>query len=303
MGNCLMTRKIANFIFGVSIFFTLLMMSFVANAQDSRSALKYYQRNTEFVLRNAAKLIEPHLTPRERRIQRSITLQVPATGVMLAQASPGEIVISGGTSWVLEQFAVSNIANHELDYRGCDEEYVKYAGGMIMTNSLRMKNRRRPRGVYSPELFGRRFGGACKGFRTRMITPKNHGESMAIMIEASLVFLYLHELAHHVLRHVDNAPPDLNYSRKAEAAADAWAIEAGFRANYNILDGAPMMNLLGILGGSSLEAEVKQTHPLGIRRVRDMMRQARGILVSSDRHDAVKWLDDNLRRAENLVPR
>jgi hypothetical protein len=271
-------------------------------AQDLSSQLKYYQRNTEYVLRNAAALVRPVLSRDERRIQDSVTVRVPAEAAMIAQAYPGYIVISAGFAAVLSQLALSNIADYALGFEGCDSAFATYVAEGIVDNSARVTKGQSLRVVYGVELYGRRFGGPCDGFRTQSISETGNGELFASLVEASLMFLYLHELCHHLLEHVDRAPANLDYSRRKEAEADACAISLGFRADYNVMAGAPMMNLLGVLGGASIEAELKQLHPLGMRRVRDMLRQAREILISNGDDEAAAWLDDNLSRAEALTP-
>jgi len=284
------------------LYFLLILVTLSSTpAQSDNRALSYYQRFTETVLDNAEAHVRPYLNNAERKTLRSITVHVPAEWAVIAQAYPKNIVISSGMAWVLEQLALSNIADYQLGHQGCDEEYTGYLATAIANNTKRVDNRKRPHAALTLDSYAREYQGDCRGFRNQDIVESNFGEHFARLMEASLMFLYLHELGHHVLNHVEHAPPNLEYQRDEEAAADAWAIEIGFRSNFNVLVGAPIMNLIAALGGASIEAEEKQTHPLGIRRLRDMLSQAREILISKEEYDVVEWLDENLSRADLVL--
>ena len=118
-----------------------------------------------------------------------------------------------------------------------------------------------------------------------------------------MMLIYLHELGHHVLGHVNDIPADKYFSRRLEAAADAWAIETAYRSGFNVLDGVPALNLIAALNAGKLADENRQTHPHGVRRIRDMMHRAREILASQGKTDIVAWLTDSLRRIERKMPR
>jgi predicted Zn-dependent protease len=119
-------------------------------------------------------------------------------------------------------------------------------------------------------------------------------------MDASLCFLYLHEFGHHVLHHVGNTE-SLAISRAQEAAADAWAISTAFEARFNLAAASPAFNFVAGLGGGSLEDEVKQTHPLGIRRVVSMLTEARDIMArNSDPH--VADLDRTIAEIRKRIP-
>lgn len=279
---------------------TMSFLAFPTTVRNETAQMGYYQRNTEYVLQNAAKLVRPVLSADERRIQSSVRLWVPAVVAVVAQAYPGNIAISAGFASILEQLAVSHFADHELGLDGCDEAYTLYVAQRIADNTERVARGRKPQLIYGAELYGRHFGGPCENLRLQDIKESDNSEYLATLVEASLMFLYLHELGHHVNGHVDNLPLELNYSRRAEAEADAWAIDVAFRAGYQVLAAAPMLNLLAALGGASLEAERKRTHPRGIRRVRELLLEARNVLIKQGNDKAVRRLDENLTRAKTL---
>ena len=279
-------------------FLFLLTISTSAHTQSSDKALKHYQKYTEIVLKNSESHIKPYLNRVERRALKNVRVHVPAEWPVIAQAYPENIIVSAGMSWVLEQLALSNTSDYQLGYQGCDEEYTRYLAEAIANNTKRVDSQRKPHAALTLESYATEYQGSCKGFRNQEIGRSGYGEHFARLMDASLMFLYLHELGHHVLDHVKNVPPNLAYQREDEAEADAWAIEMGFRSNFNVLVGAPIMNLIAALGGASFEAEEKQTHPLGIRRIRDMLTQARAILVHQEEYDAVDWLDENLLEAD-----
>jgi hypothetical protein len=55
--------------------------------------------------------------------------------------------------------------------------------------------------------------------------------------------------------------------RSQEDAADRWAITHALKAHYNLIAAMPIFSFIALLGGNSIESEVKMDHPLGLRRV------------------------------------
>ena len=233
-----------------------------------------YMDGIQTVLRNGRKLIEPTLLPAELTIARSITYRVQRSSNANAFAAWEDgnrlVLINAGMIAVFDWIADALIMDKDLGYTGCLEAYGNYLGQGIIDNSMRAQQGVPLAPVFVPGTYAVQIGGPCSGFTASQFTARPElGQVRARMMEASIMFVYLHELGHHVLNHVptdmvDTA--DKSMHRSQEDAADRWAILAALRAGY-LLNGAyPWTIFVALLGGNSLEAEIQSTHPLGIRR-------------------------------------
>ncbi|RMA41451.1 hypothetical protein D9R08_14130 [Rhodophyticola porphyridii] len=125
----------------------------------------------------------------------------------------------------------------------------------------------------------------------------------AAQMNASLTFLYLHELAHHTLGHLESGNRTLSISREQEAAADRWAIRIMVESDLAAPAAAlPMMRFLVLLGGETLEDERRSTHPLGMRRMRDSMRYAAELHRRRGDHELADETLDAMEAAEEFMP-
>ena len=240
---------------------------------------EWYKEASITVINNARKMVEPVLPLASREVARHVLHRVtasPGFGAFAAWESDRRlVVIHAGTIQMCEYLAEAIIFNDELGATGCFDEYSNYLGTRLIENSNRMADHLDPRPLVNPLLFSDSIGqsGPCgkidgDDFRTR----PDLGEHRAKMMDASIVFLYLHELAHHLLGHADNlkpghSPPSIDTRRRQEDEADRWAITTALKARHNLLAAAPVFNLIALTGGNSLEAERLTDHPLGIRRV------------------------------------
>lgn len=160
----------------------------------------------------------------------------------------------------------------ELGYRGCYKEYIYYLQDVILKNRQRVDNSLAPEIAVSPVNYAKRTTGRCAGARQQdLLGIPEYALSRAKSIEASIMFVYLHELGHHVLGHVfgkkltDRA--GLEMSRRQEAEADRFAVMTALKSNYWLIAASPWNSFVVAFGGNSIESEVGQDHPLGIKRV------------------------------------
>ena len=72
-------------------------------------------------------------------------------------------------------------------------------------------------------------------------------------LEASIVFLYLHELGHHVHGDTDGKRTDdragLKMSREQEDAADEYAVRTALKAGYYVSAAFPLFSFIASFGG------------------------------------------------------
>mgnify|MGYP003386000961 FL=1 len=265
----------------VAIIFTVLPSSAQLWAQAPLS-LQWYQVNTKNVLDNARNKIEPSLPATERDLARSITYRVtaaPGIGAFAAyEGNQRVIVIHAGTIQAVDWMFDAAWMENELNLPGCFKEYANYYYQGLQTNQNRVDSRLAPLPVAAPLTFAQAQGHKCAGATPqRMMSSSGYGARKAGAIEASIVFLYLHELGHHILRHTDGKrtddPAGLAMSRNQEDAADRYAVGAALRAQYALTAAMPWHSLMALVGGNSIEAEKKSSHPLGVSRVLSIYRQ------------------------------
>ncbi|NNE63738.1 MAG: hypothetical protein HKN34_06630 [Gammaproteobacteria bacterium] len=265
--------------------------------QNSQIQLSHLQRHTETLLDQAQTQISVHLTHSERLIQRRAKIRVPASYALIAHAYAGAIEISGGTMWILEQLAMAHIVDHDFNYEGCEKDYTNY-----IANGITQSAHDRGFVQLSLQAYGAKIGGACGGFDVSEIIAYDMVRDVQRLMQASMMLVYLHELGHHVLGHVDRIPDALDNVRQLEAAADAWTIEVAYRSGINVLDGVPALNLIAALNAGKQRDENTLTHPHGLERIRNMTHRAIAILASQGKADIVGWLNNNLLQIERKMP-
>ena len=133
----------------------------------------------------------------------------------------------------------------------------------------------------------------------------NFQTSRSVLLTHGLAFVVAHELAHHVLGHVDSPATSLEDQREMERAADAYAVKLVTRAGYNPMAAAAFMGLLSSLEGTS-DAWVESNHPRAVCRQAEFMVKGHSTLSSDSEY--MKFLDENqtelsnFRKFEALVP-
>jgi hypothetical protein len=93
-------------------------------------------------------------------------------------------------------------------------------------------------------------------------------EIYAAITLGGLSFVVAHEIAHHVLGHIDNPlkANDLEGSRNREEAADAWACRALLRTGYLPLGAIYALKIYYHLDQDAIAHERERTHPAELRR-------------------------------------
>ncbi len=266
--------------FGLCIGLVLILGSTEVRSQTEPppgwGTLTWYKSTAETVLGNSRGMMEPVLTIEERAIARSIYYNVtaqPGIGAFATwQDDRRVVIITAGIVQIMEFLSEAIIFDEQLGAHGCFSEYSQYVGERVIGNTQRKAQGLSPLIMVNLMGFSQQTKGACarinqQAFRSR----PDLGAYRAKMIEASIVFLYLHELAHHVLGHTDGIRSGSNTSlamhRDQEDAADRWAITHALRAHYNLIAAMPIFSFIALTGGDSIESEKKMDHPLGIRRV------------------------------------
>lgn len=245
---------------------------------------------TKVVIGNVKESLYLHLTADERRIVRSIHFRLsPSRNVnAYAYKRDGQRIVRIDTGYlaVIDQLSLAYVVEHELGHRGCYEEFARAALRTISENTEDIRRRRSARtALESVWTRGQDRESACHGATRREFDrhPKA-GRYYAGGVEGALSFMILHEIAHHVLGHVDMSRDSmtLERSRGNETKADQWAFERGIGIQVNPLAGLASWVFFSALDGADLSDESRSTHPLTLRRFRRMLET---VLVRGDGED------------------
>jgi len=242
-------------------------------------SLQWFRDQVSLVVRNSRILIRPFLTEAEKRMERDIEYRVVLSGNCNAHASSiagkRTIVLSAGLFQVLSWVADAYNAEGGLGMPGAFGRYLAYVTSGIARNTLLASQQRQPEAVLDFFTFARGSQCNCGTLDPRAFQRSEIDKNKMGIMDASIFFIFAHELAHHVLGHVDDPPTTLSESRRNEAAADAWAFKHGYIARSNPVGAMPTFFFLASFSGSSIEDERLETHPLGIRRFQSMLHAMR----------------------------
>jgi len=239
-------------------------------------AQEYWRKITETILGNARRLVTPTLSARDRQIESQINYRVTASPNINAIA-----YIDGGRRFVRlrsmsTQFfgwiAAAEVMGGETDNENCFIGYMQYFGKNFIHNSKVATSGGTFALTFEPTLAVERglvpmCNADIETYR-KVVTQK--WSYISRQGEAAVMLLWLHEVAHHVLGHVDNPSASLAMRRQQESEADEWAIRAMTNANQFASVGRPFFYMVSVFQGMSLAEEQQSTHPLGARRARSI---------------------------------
>lgn len=276
---------------------------------------RYYKDATKTVIGNVRRMARPTLTSEERRAEREIVYVVvenPNINAMAVNREAGpRVEIFLALVVAADNLAYAYVSENELGAKGCFEGYFRYLlSGIDKNNTL--FNAGRPLQDVEPFL---RF--ADRRENCKRVTPQRFADSPEAMrvhpkvVEAALAFVVLHEMAHHLLCHVgaddktirERLPKEcgaieaenrrcagmtgeaqksckLTASRRRETAADAWAFGHSMKINVNPLPGWPFLLMFAALDGSDLTDESRRSHPLGGRRLAEMLKSVEETMMT-----------------------
>ena len=159
----------------------------------------------------------------------------------------------------LEWISQGWIVALEIGYEDCMEEYLSYLGDRLVSNSQRLAQGLSPKLTTSMFQYAETNFGNCDGLRgSDYLSIPDVGEINADLLESSIMFLYLHELAHHVLGHIDNLDLRINEIRAREAEADLWAMKTAIKAGFSIYQAFPLYLFIAVMAGIRLKQRSMQ---------------------------------------------
>lgn len=271
----------------------ILLIALISTPLNAQT-LEFYETNTKFVIQNTWAAIEPALSEKDQASLEVVETYVVKNWHVSALAYLNRIEIDLGMVWVLDQLSFA-IAAETVGFSGCLEEYGEYLFEGLGSNSENLSDRMEVSPIATLMTYGNEFSGNCTGFDWNSLDERDR-ELRASSVGTSIMFIYLHELAHHALGHTSEHPSTLLDSRGAEAEADRWAIETGIAASFDMSLAIPVYVFTAYNGSISLEDEVKSTHPSGPRRLLKNYE----IIIRNFRLKQEDKYADHLER--NLVP-
>ena len=244
--------------------------------------LSYYSERIDDMAHQLIADIRPTLTPHAREILDDIEFRSPQewnTNADAHKAFGGRRIVefNAGFLAVTDWLALAMIADW-AGHDGCLKEYSGYLAELVGHNSRRSTKGKERKHVYDFESYAANTRGLCEGALTTTLDSARQQELRDEILDAVTATVLLHEIAHHVLDHVNAIGVNVVQRRMLEIEADRWAIQTAVDVNYELRSAVPLFLFLAATGGGTLEDEIRSSHPSGLRRVRDLLIQTRTLL-------------------------
>ena len=261
----------------IVIILTCVTVASPIKAQQEQE-FKYYRDSYKKVASNYRTMVRQHLKLEERQQLDRIRFKFSRSHDMIAEAYVGDgqqrvIRVSYGFLAIMEHLTFAFAVTGEAGKDACFLHYLDAVGQALLRNTERRlrgqgQRERIPLLVHYIEEGGEE----CASISQSDFQNPEALEFFPGGMDAILVFVIGHEVAHHLLHHVDGeGPSTLQESRQFEAAADIWAIERAFDIDINPFPAGPLWALFSIIGGADISAELVSSHPLGITRWADAL--------------------------------
>jgi peptidase M48-like protein len=240
--------------------------------------LGYYSERIDDVAHQLIADIRPTLTPHAQGILDGIEFVSPqdwSTNADAHKTFGGRRIVEflAVTDW-LALAMIADWAGHD----GCLNEYSNYLAELVGHNSRRSLRGKERKHVYDFESYAANTRGLCEGALVNTLDSTRQQQLRDEILDAVTATVLLHEIAHHVLEHVNGVGNNFMQRRLREVDADRWAIITAVNANYELRTAVPLFLFLAATGGGTLEDEIRSSHPSGLRRVRDLLIQTRTLL-------------------------
>lgn len=265
-----------------------LLVALIANGPVVASDvdLGHYSERIDDVAHQLIADIRPTLAPQAQRILDEIEFTSPQSWTTNADAHKtfgGRRIVefNAGFLAVTDWLSLAMIADW-AGHDGCLNEYSSYLAELVGHNSRRSSRGKELKHVYDFESYAANTQGLCEGALLTTLDNRRRQELRDEILDAITATVLLHEIAHHVLEHVNGVGNNFMQRRLREVDADRWAIITAVNANYELRTAVPLFLFLAATGGGTLEDEIRSSHPSGLRRVRDLLIQTRTLLDEKD---------------------
>jgi hypothetical protein len=162
---------------------------------------------------------------------------------------------------------------HKENFMG---EYMQYVCSRYATNYDRYAQGLPPLRIASPY---ERANWRDKDL-DEFYSDRDVNSARAKLVGGAFAFLLAHEVAHHVLGHVQNTTKDPEERRRMESAADTWAINLLVTKNVSPVSGIVPMLFFYYTTRHPVASEVYKDHPADVKRMLAMYEGANDRLPS-----------------------
>jgi hypothetical protein len=268
-----------------------------------RAEEEQFARITRSVIVDVRSRLRPKLTEDEREILDQIDFTadpiIAVAGVATNQNGRRKIVISSGTAFLMNVLGQSAAVGYRGNVRCMQIHMLKSIKDAFEGMDPRTNPRNRPQ-VFEIRDFAR-IERACEG-ADRLIT--GDVEAIAATTRLGVALVVLHEIAHHVLEHLEETP-SLRRSRLNEIQADRWALWKAVEIGEPLLLATPYLLVMTASGLSdiTLEGERAATHPNGTRRALEILEEVEQDVRGRSSQEMLRSIEELRRRLENLVPK
>ncbi|EOV1172295.1 hypothetical protein ACOLZ1_001818 [Vibrio fluvialis] len=243
---------------------TILSFSVLTQATEEIDGMVEVQKITYDMLVDGLNEIESVSTDEEKAVINQIVVGISQNGdpdrVLALKMPDGtrHITVSTGYSTVTFMITFAYYMEAKLGINNFGEEYTRYVTENYAKNSITHINQ-------SAWDYANLSGSS---------SPWNDQELVAAVYgNHALVLWYIlaHEIAHHVLGHLDNPSTSLAQNRKKEQEADDWASQTLIKLGIPPAVAYPSLMYWYFMDEYGVENEYQKTHPADLRRIRKML--------------------------------
>ena len=203
-----------------------------------------------------------------------------------------EVILYGGLIAVLQFVTDAQILERHFASPGCFRAYLEDMLALDRENRQRVAEGNAPRPIRDVFAFAQDDGKSCRAVAVAdyQLNPAAMAERAALL-KGGVAFLMAHEVAHHLLGHVDRDHASslelvLAQSRKLETEADHWAFKQMAEAGLNPIQAFTTMMFAVATNGWSAREERWASHPSGVKRFRSMLRHGKKLAARGTKFHA-----------------
>ncbi len=243
---------------------TLLLLSSLTQAEEEIGGMEEVQKMTYDMLVDGLYEIESVSTKEEKPIINKIFVGVSQNGnpdIVLALKMPDgtrRITVSTGYSTVTFMITFAYFMEAKLGINNFGEEYTRYVTENYAKNSITHVNQ-------SAWDYAN-LAGSSSPWHDQELVAAVYGNHALV-----LWYVLAHEIAHHVLGHLDNPSTSLAENRKKEQEADDWASRTLIKLGIPPAVAYPSLMYWYYMDEYGVESEHQKTHPADLRRIRKVL--------------------------------
>lgn len=223
------------------------------------------------VSRNYREAVRPYVDPQFRPMLNGISFRLDRSQNLFARAykeadGTRVVEVSFGFLVFMENLTLAYAVAGEARQDMCFFYYLNHTSQVMLRNTQAARAGLPFEPIPFFPAYVAQGGEGCRAITDADI---RNPEAIAYVpggMDALLAFLLGHEVAHHLLGHVDSNDRSLVSSRRMETEADIWAMDHAFAIRINPSPAFPMWAFFAATGGADIQGELESTHPLGLRR-------------------------------------